>query len=75
MITSDEALALCELAGSWGVSIEDLGRIHRLYVSALADVAIGDGVISRTEQQDLGAVADLLGVSRAAVLEDLIAKN
>lgn len=32
-------------------------------------------VISRTEQQDLGTVADLLGVSRAAVREDLIARD
>ena len=41
----------------------------------LADVAISDGVISRAEQQDVGTVTDLLGVSRSAVLEDLIAKN
>lgn len=74
LIAPDEALALCELAGSRGLSMDDLGRLHRAYISSLADVAIADGVISRTEQ-DLGTVADLLGVSRADVLEDLIAKN
>ena len=52
-----------------------VGRLHRAYISSLADVAIADGFISRTEQQDLGTVAELLGVSRADVLEDLIAKN
>ena len=75
LIAPDEALALCELAASWGLSMDDLGRIHRAYISSLADVAIADGVISRTEQQYLGTVAYLLGVSRADVLEDLIAKN
>ncbi len=75
LITPDEAVALCELAGSWGLSMDDLGRIHRGYVSSLAGVALADGVISRSEQQDLGTVADLLGVSRAAVLEELIAKS
>ena len=28
-IVPDEALALCELNGSWGVSVGDLGRSHR----------------------------------------------
>lgn len=74
-ITPDEASALCELAGSWGLTVNDLARIHRGYMSSLADVAIADGAISRSEQEDLGTVADVLGVSRAAVLEDLIAKS
>lgn len=74
LIAPDEALALCELAASWGLSMADLGRIHRAYVSSLADVAIADGVISRREQQDLGTVADLVGVRRADVLDDLIEK-
>lgn len=75
LIAPDEAAALCELAGSWGLSMEDLGAIHRLYIAGLADVAMADGVLSREEHEDLGAVADLLGVSRAAVLEDLVVRG
>ena len=37
--------------------------------------AIDELWVTATEQQELGTVADLLGVSRPDVLEDLIAKN
>ncbi len=62
-------------AGPWALSVDILSAVHRSHVAALADVAMADGVLSREEHQDLGVVADLLGVSRAAVLEDLVAKS
>ena len=73
MLSQDEAVALCQLAGSWGLTVEQLGQIHRSYLTSLVDVAMADGVLSRAEHEDLRLFADLLGVERQAVLEDVAA--
>jgi uncharacterized tellurite resistance protein B-like protein len=72
-LTQDEAQSLCRLAGSWGLTVDQLGQIHRSYLSSLVDVAMADGVLSRAEHEDLRLFADLLGVDRQAVLDDVVA--
>ncbi|MCA1674947.1 MAG: hypothetical protein LC799_23080 [Actinobacteria bacterium] len=70
-ISADEAMALCQLAGSWGLGAEQLRAIHRSYLTGLVDVALADDRLTREEHEDLGLFAELLGVDRQAVLADI----
>lgn len=71
MIVAEEALALCHLAGSWGLSVDHLRAIHRSYMGALVAVAMADGRLSRDEHDDLVLFAATLGVDRQVVLDDI----
>ncbi len=71
-VSADEAVALCQLARSWGLSMADLAQIHRAYTSGLVEAAMEDGVLSRAEHEDLRLFADLLGVNRQVVLDDIL---
>lgn len=70
-VSADEALALCQLAGLWGLNMDDLAQIHRSYMTSLVEVAMADGVLTRAEHEDLRLFADLLGVDRQVVLDDV----
>lgn len=72
-LTQDEVLALCQLAATWGLTPDQLTEIHRGYLSSLVDVCMADGVLSRSEHEDLRLFAGLLGVDRQAVLDDIAA--
>lgn len=61
-ITNDEVLALAEFARAWGIDRDDAGELHDTYLEALLRRAWADGVMRDAEEDDLEAVAELLGV-------------
>ncbi len=71
VIVPEEAMALCQLAESWGLGVDHLRAIHRSYMRALVDVAMADGRLSRDEHNDLVLFAAALGVDRQVVLDDI----
>ena len=66
---------MCQLAGSWGLGVDDLREIHRSYLASLVGVAMADGRLTRAEHEDLGLFAELLSVDRQAVLADIAAST
>lgn len=71
LVTPDEAKALCELAVTWGLTAAQLPAIHGGYMADLAAAAAADKRLSRQEHEDLGKLADLLGVDRSVILAEL----
>ncbi len=63
-ITTDESEALQELVEMVGLSAADAREAHDNYMRDLGGVALADGVLSRSEREDLHAVRLLLGVGQ-----------
>ncbi|MGX7681586.1 hypothetical protein ACSMXN_22100 [Jatrophihabitans sp. DSM 45814] len=63
LLSVTEARALVEVASSLGLGRAEAGDAHRRYLDALAAAAWEDGVVTDTEQDDLIAVASMLGLS------------
>ncbi|WP_418058641.1 exonuclease domain-containing protein [Pimelobacter simplex] len=61
-LSAHEEDALVDTANELGLDRDRLDTIHRDYLLSLAHVAHEDGVITRAELADLGAVARLLGL-------------
>ncbi|MGE5574110.1 MAG: exonuclease domain-containing protein [Bacteroidota bacterium] len=61
-ISRHEADELVAVAGTMGLSREDVLTIHRLYLAALARLAQSDGAVTPDERTDLMSVAALLGL-------------
>lgn len=59
-LSASEQDALLDLAESLGLSLDAAMGLHRRYLTALAQAAWEDGVVSDAEQQDLVTVAGLL---------------
>lgn len=72
VIDDDELRSLAELAEAWSLTPEQIADINYSYVTALAGVALSNGVLSRNELGDLTRVARLLSVSDDA-MERLLA--
>ncbi|SDM17926.1 DNA polymerase-3 subunit epsilon [Geodermatophilus siccatus] len=62
LVSVTEADELFALAGELGCSPEHVMTAHRLYLDALATVAMADGVVTDDEHADLQRVAGLLGL-------------
>lgn len=55
----DELVSTAEMMG---LGQEDALALHRLYLSALARIALDDGILSSVEREDLESVAGVLGL-------------
>ena len=66
-ISHHEADELVAIAKMNGLSREDAVNIHRLYLTALARLALEDGVVTFDERSDLKSVAALLGLPAESV--------
>lgn len=62
-LSDSEQDALLSLAESLGLSLDTAMELHRRYLTALAQAAWEDGVVTDTERQDLLEVAGLLGLT------------
>ena len=62
-LTLEEVTALASLASDWGISEAEAERLHRAYIGQTWKLAEADGVVTRTEVQDIENLADLLGVA------------
>ncbi|NMB46730.1 MAG: hypothetical protein GX998_10025 [Firmicutes bacterium] len=66
-ISHHEADELVAVAKMNGLSREDAVITHRLYLTALAGLALEDGIVTCDERSDLKSVAALLGLSADSV--------
>lgn len=64
----DELVSAAEMMG---LSQEDAAALHGLYLSALARLALDDGVVTPDERADLDTVAATLGLTASAVASAL----
>lgn len=62
LVTIAEAGQLLHLADELGCGVDHVMAAHRLYLDALATVALADDVVTREERADLDRVAVLLGL-------------
>lgn len=63
LVSVDEADQLVVLAGELGCGPAHVAAAHRLYLDALATVALADDVVTEAERSDLNRVAVLLGLT------------
>ncbi|HBP18784.1 MAG TPA: hypothetical protein DEA08_13495 [Planctomycetes bacterium] len=68
-VTAQEASSLFSVAVDWGLSRERVHEIHRSYLRSVVIAALEDHVITTAEQNDIGAVARLLGFDMRDALE------
>jgi DNA polymerase-3 subunit epsilon len=66
-LSASEQDALLDLAESLGLSLDAAMSLHRRYLTALAQAAWEDGVVTDVERQDLLTVAELLGLTEEDV--------
>lgn len=66
-ISESEADALLAVAEELGLWRQDVTRLHEQYLTELAELALADGVVTRTERDDLEHAASLLGLDSSAV--------
>lgn len=66
-LSESEQDELLDVACDLGLSVEQVGTLHRRYLTALASAAWADGEVTHTERTDLRRVADLLGLAAADV--------
>ena len=66
-LSASEQDALLDLAESLGLSLDTAVDLHRRYLTALAQAAWEDGVVTDVERQDLLEVATLLGLTQEDV--------
>ncbi len=71
LVTPHEGDALLKLALDLGISREQARKAHLAYMRDLFAVALADGVISPSEEQDLRNVRGLLSIPSAAYAEML----
>ncbi len=62
LVSVSEADQLLALAAELGCGPSHLQAAHRLYLDALATVALADDVVTQAEREDLDRVAVLLGL-------------
>lgn len=67
LVTVTEADQLVRLAAELGCGAEHVHAAHRLYLDALATVALADAVVTARERIDLDRVAVLLGLEHRDV--------
>ncbi|CCH89510.1 Putative exonuclease, RNase T and DNA polymerase III [Modestobacter italicus] len=67
LVSVSEADQLMTLAGELGCGPTHVSAAHRLYLDALATVALADDVVTDTERADLDRVAVLLGLTSGDV--------
>ena len=67
LVTVSEADQLVALAGELGCGPAHVTAAHRLYLDALATVALADDVVTAAEREDLDRVAVLLGLKAVDV--------
>lgn len=63
VLSASEQEALIEVATVLDLTYSDALELHRDYLSALAEVALSDGVVSDDERLDMHNVAALLGLT------------
>jgi DNA polymerase-3 subunit epsilon len=69
VVSVRENRALVELAGELGIGRAQALRLNQRYLEALAQRAMEDGVLDRSERADLAVVGRLLGVGETALSE------
>lgn len=62
-LSASEQDALLDLAESLGFSLDTAMDLHRRYLTALAQAALADDIVTEAERQDLLEVAGLLGLT------------
>ncbi|MGB3484163.1 MAG: exonuclease domain-containing protein [Mycobacterium sp.] len=67
-LTSDERVALGQLAGELGLDKHAVSRAHREFLNGLIDTAIEDGVVTDDEHHQLCRAAALLEVDLDSVM-------
>ena len=70
-LTAAEATVLGDVAVAYGLSEEDRRAAHVAFVLALAHLAIDDGLVTRTERNELKAVSELLELRDTVVTKVL----
>jgi DNA polymerase-3 subunit epsilon len=60
-VDASEADALVEMATKWGLSGDQISRVHRDYLNQLAVAAVADETVTDVERRDLKLVMRLLG--------------
>jgi DNA polymerase-3 subunit epsilon len=70
-VDASEADALVETAKQWGLSGDQISRVHRDYLNRLALAAVADEVVTDVERQDLKLVMRLLGEEKRDLDETL----
>lgn len=60
----DELVSAAEMMG---LSRGDAERLHRIYLAALGQIALEDGVVTKEERSDLDTVATVLGLDKGDV--------
>ena len=63
ILSASEQEALIDVATALGLTFGDALELHRSYLSALAEIALSDGVVTDDERLDMHAVAELLGLT------------
>lgn len=66
-LSASEQDALLAVAGALGLSFAEVMELHRSYLTALANAAWQDAMVTDDERKDLLDVADLLGLARHEV--------
>jgi DNA polymerase-3 subunit epsilon len=72
ILTEEETQHLQQIASELALSVDQVNDIHLSYLTALAGIALADGILSRDERADLARVAKLLNIE-AATIEDVLA--
>jgi DNA polymerase-3 subunit epsilon len=70
-VDDSEGSSLVETAVNWGLSKEQIVRIHRDYINRLEIAAVSDGKVSDVEMWELDTVARLLGQERCDMEQTL----
>jgi DNA polymerase-3 subunit epsilon len=71
-LSAHEKADLVAVAESLGLHRDQLDKVHRLYLSALACAAWADGVVTMEEQFQLSQVAAALGIPQADAKQILV---
>ena len=75
MISRHEEDELVAAAKMIGIGREDATRLHQLYLSALGQLALEDGIVTPDERSDLDTVAVALGLNKSDVDTALSKEN
>ncbi|AEG43664.1 DNA polymerase-3 subunit epsilon [Isoptericola variabilis J7] len=68
-LSESETAALDDVVELYGLTSSDVEACHRAFVTALAHRALDDGHVSKEERSELHALAELLEVPKATVLQ------
>ena len=67
LVGESERDALLETATDWGLSRDDVVKIHRSYLARTVEHALADGELTEGERTDIRLVARLLGLNETEV--------